>query len=194
MPTSHDAAATTTKAEPACPLSLAALTRELAALRRVPAQTELNELLLRLQPSADELRPHLGFRPGTYVRHRVMRNEAVELLVLCWHPGQRTAIHDHNGSVGSIRVLSGVLEETMYHLDEAHKLREEIAHARYAGEVTGTDVPDIHRLGNHEASGQDLITIHAYAPPLKVINTYRPGSAEVGQYRPDDCPALEATS
>ena len=61
-PTSHDAAAPTTPKEPACPLTLAALTRELAALARVPMQTELNELLLRLQPSADELRPHVGFR------------------------------------------------------------------------------------------------------------------------------------
>jgi len=40
--------------------------------------------------SPDELRPYLGFKTGNYSRHRVMKNEFVEMLVLCWKPGQAT--------------------------------------------------------------------------------------------------------
>ena len=51
--------------------------------------------------TADELRPHVGFKEGAYARHRVYLCEHAELLVLCWRPGQRTPIHDHNGSFGN---------------------------------------------------------------------------------------------
>jgi hypothetical protein len=56
------------------------------------------------------------------------------------------------------------------------------------GEITGADVPDIHQLGNPEVSGQDLITIHVYAPPLGVLKTYKVGSAQVETYTPNDFP------
>jgi hypothetical protein len=50
-------------------------------------------------------------------------------------------------------------------------------------------VPDIHQLGNPEVSGQDLITIHIYAPPLGVLNTYKVGSPVIDLYTPDDSEA-----
>jgi len=34
-------------------------------------------------------------------------------------------------------------------------------------------------------SGQNLVTLHLYAPPLGVLNTYKVGSSEVGHYTPD---------
>ena len=58
-----------------------------------------------------------------------------------------------------------------------------------AGEITGAGVPDIHQLGNPEVSGQDLITIHIYAPPLGVLNTYKVGSPVIDLYTPDDSEA-----
>ena len=54
--------------------------------------------------------------------------------------------------------------------------------------VTGAGVPDIHQLGNPDVSGQDLITIHVYAPPLGVLKTYKVGSAQVDLYTPNDFP------
>jgi len=49
-------------------------------------------------------------------------------------------------------------------------------------------VPDIHQLGNPEVSGQDLITIHIYAPPLGVLHTYKVGSPKIDLYTPNDFP------
>lgn len=166
--------------------SLHTLLQTLSDLQQTPTQNELNRWLQKLELEMEALRPHLGFKAGTYVRHRVFRNQWAELLVLCWRPGQRTAIHDHNGSYGAIRVCEGMMEETMFALDEARELSFASMRMRSCGEVAGTDIPDIHRIGNHEESGQDLVTMHIYAPPLRVINTYRLGSSEVGQYMPDD--------
>jgi len=166
--------------------TLAALTAALDALTVAPTQSELDALLRRLELDPEELRPHLGFKPNTYTRHRVFRSELCEMLVLCWLPGHRTAIHDHNGSYGAIRICEGAMEEEIFARNEAGEVVPAETYARDAGEVTGTDVPDIHRIGNAESNAERMITIHVYAPPLRVINTYQLGSAEVGECWPDD--------
>ena len=158
--------------------SLGALTETLRALRQPPTLQQLGAWLQKVEVEAAELRPYVGFKAGTYARHRVFRNEFVELLVLCWKPGQSTPIHDHNGSHGAVCVLEGVLWETSFNLNDARGLTYGAAREWTRGEVTGADVPDIHQLGNPEVSGQNLITLHMYAPPLSSLNIYRVGSTE----------------
>ncbi|HEX8141070.1 MAG TPA: cysteine dioxygenase family protein [Pyrinomonadaceae bacterium] len=166
--------------------SFRALRGRLEALREVPSLEDLNAWLREVSLRVEDLRPYRGFKAGTYARHRVFRNEYAELLVLCWRPGQRTPIHDHNGSHGAVRVCEGVMWETMFALNEARELYYQTAREWTQGGVTGAAVPDIHQLGNPEISGQDLITLHLYAPPLGVLNTYKVGSSEMGHYRPDE--------
>jgi cysteine dioxygenase len=166
--------------------SFAALKETLGALQEPPTFADLNDWLYRVQVTSVDLHPFRFFKQGTYARHRVFRNEFAELLVLCWRPGQRTPIHDHNGSYGSVRVCEGVMWETIFALNDEHKLYYQSARQWIAGEVTTADVPDIHQLGNPEVSGQDLVTLHLYAPPLGVLNTYKVGSTEVGHYSPNE--------
>ncbi|HEV2801979.1 MAG TPA: cysteine dioxygenase family protein [Pyrinomonadaceae bacterium] len=191
--TQTNAPARATQTEQTTRLTLAALTRALDAFQRAPTQRELNALLRRLELGPEELSPHLGFKPHTYTRHRVFRSHLCEMLVLCWMPGQRTAIHDHNGSYGAIRICEGSMKEEIFALNEAGEVAATETYLRAGGEVTGTDVPDIHRIGCAEDGAERMITIHVYAPPLRVINTYQLGSAEVGKCWPDD-PANPANS
>src|SRR2546423_6786717 len=100
-------------------LTLASLAGTLASLDRLPELPEVNEWMREVEVGAGELRPHVGFKEGTYARHRVYLCGHAELLVLCWRPGQRTPIHDHNGSFGAGRVLQGVMWETPFEMDEA---------------------------------------------------------------------------
>lgn len=166
--------------------SLGNLVNELSGLNGVPSLAQLDSLLESVQLSAEDLRPYRSFKAGNYARHRVFRNQHVELLVLCWRPGQRTPIHDHNGSHGAVRVCEGVMWETIFEQDQESKLRYKSARQWLAGGVTGAEVPDIHQLGNPDVSGRDMVTLHLYAPPLGVLNTYKVGSAEVGRYSPDE--------
>lgn len=165
--------------------SLRTLVNELSSLNGVPSLEQLDSLLENIQLSEEDLRPYRSFKSGNYARHRVFRNQHVELLVLCWRPGQRTPIHDHNGSHGAVRVCEGVMWETLFEQDSESKLRYKSGRQWLPGNVTGAEVPDIHQLGNPEVSGQDMVTLHLYAPPLGVLNTYKVGSAEVGRYSPD---------
>ena len=170
-------------------LSFSALIDTLNALTDPPSLKQLYSWLQNTNIAAEELEPYLGFKERTYWRHLVCRSEAVEMLVLCWQPGQRTVIHDHNGSVGAVLVQQGVLWETMFNFDEQKGLRYHSVCERQAGAVTGADVPDIHQLGNPDVSEQNLVTIHVYSPPLGVLHTYKPGSAQIELYTPDDSDA-----
>ena len=90
--------------------------------------------------------------------------------------------------------------ETTFVFDGEKGLCYKSGRERSRGEVTGSDVPDIHQLGNPEVSGQDLITIHIYAPPLGVLKTYKVGSPVIDLYTPDEsqttngpeCPSVSA--
>jgi cysteine dioxygenase len=172
--------------EPACNFSFKDLAAALNALQSVPCLPELNDLLERTQISPSELHPYLGFKDGNYSRHLVMKNEFVEMLVLCWRPGQRTPIHDHNGSHGAVWVHEGVLWETTFNYDAMTGLAYKAHRELRAGGLTGSEVPDIHQLGNPDVSGADLITIHIYAPPLGVLKTYKLGSSTIDLYTPAD--------
>ena len=157
---------------------LAGLAERLSRPGARPTFEELNALLARVEVGADELRPYVSFKEGTYARHRVHLGEHAELLVLCWRPGQRTPIHDHAGSFGAVRVLRGVMWETLFEMGGDEGLRYGSAREWMPGQVTGADVPDIHQLGNPDVSGQDLVTLHLYSPPLTSLNVYKVGRKE----------------
>ena len=170
--------------EPSHLLSFAELADVLKNLSEVPSLEHLNELFERTRIDAEEILPYLGFKEGNYSRHRVMKNESVEMLVLCWKPGQRTPIHDHNGAHGAVLVHEGILWETTFGYDTEHGLGYKSHRELRAGGLTGSEIPDIHQLGNPDVSGRDLVTIHIYAPPLGVLKTYKLGSATIEQYTP----------
>jgi cysteine dioxygenase len=156
-------------------LTLASLVEKIAGLERLPELSELDEWMRDVRVRADELRPHVGFKEGTYARHRVFMCNHAELLVLCWRPGQRTPIHDHDGSFGVVRVLQGVMWETLFEMGGDRGLAYKSSREWTPGCVTGADIPDIHQLGNPDISGQDLVTLHLYAPPLTSLNVFKVG-------------------
>ena len=157
---------------------LGGLVGRLARVEARPTFAELNALLEGVEVGREELRPYVGFKEGTYARHRVHLGEHAELLVLCWRPGQRTPIHDHAGSFGAVRVLRGVMWETLFEMEGEAGLAYKSAREWTPGHVTGADVPDIHQLGNPDVSGQDLVTLHLYSPPLTSLNVYKVGRKE----------------
>ena len=170
-------------------ISFSELTERLNSQTSPPTLEQLNLWVSSVEIREADLEPYIGFKEGNYWRHRVCRNDAVEMLVICWRPGQQTPIHDHNGSHGVIRVHQGVMCETIFAFDADKGLCQDTNRECPVGTVTGAEVPDIHQLGNPASSGQDLITVHVYAPPLGVLKTYKVGSTQVDLYTPNDNPS-----
>ena len=167
-------------------LSFKSLAESLQSLTTIPSLEDVYTLIERTDISSEEVTPFLGFKTGNYSRHRVMKNQFVEMLVLCWKPAQRTPIHDHNGSHGVVFVYEGILWETTFEYDQETGLTYKSHRELRAGGLTGSEIPDIHQLGNPDVSGRDLVTIHIYAPPLGVLKTYKLGSSTIDLYTPAD--------
>jgi cysteine dioxygenase len=60
------------------------------------------------------LAPYTYFSPDLYTRNLVYRDEQIEVMAVCWSPGQRTVIHTHNGQLGWMSVEQGALAVVNY--------------------------------------------------------------------------------
>ncbi len=167
--------------EPGCRLSFSQLADHLASLGQAPTLSEVNEWVANASITAEDVCDYRRFREGTYARNRVLKTDLLEVLILCWEPRHCTVIHDHNGAFGVVRVLEGELSETLFAHDAEGVLRRTEEAKWQPGAVTGADAPDIHSLYNCQHSGQKLVTLHVYCPPLHKLNTYKENSAEVTQ-------------
>lgn len=93
------------------------------------------------------------------------------IIVMCWSPGQSSAVHGHEGSRCFVKVLAGELLERRFQ----HPLSADGAPAQvfaHEGRLEENDVAYIDdSIGCHQVSNErdDLpaITLHIYAPPYR---------------------------
>jgi cysteine dioxygenase len=162
---------------------LAELADLIRILTRTPSLSEVTDWFSHLTLRRRDYEQYRVFTGRKYARNLIARGEFAELLMLCWHPGQRTPIHDHGGSIGVVMVCEGLLTETMYERCDSGRVRPYNTHKWSPGGITGADVPDIHQLLNHQRDGRELVTLHCYSPPLSVLNTFSPRTSSVGRIR-----------
>jgi cysteine dioxygenase len=152
-------------------------------LTSIPSLTDIKNWFSELTLRAQDYPRYRVFTPRKYARNLIARSEHAELLMLCWRSGQRTPIHDHGGSIGVVMVCEGLMTETMYERAPEGHVRPYNTFRWAPGGITGADVPDIHQLLNLQPSGRDMVTLHCYAPPLSVLNTYSPRNSRVRHWR-----------
>ncbi len=107
-----------------------------------------------------------------YARRRVTRTENFELLVMTWLPGQGSEPHDHAGSESAFQIICGHAAEIHYTLAPDSLVDPAGRHTLSPGDV-GLDCGDvIHSVQNPFASGELLVTLHVYAPPVPELRRY----------------------
>jgi quercetin dioxygenase-like cupin family protein len=99
------------------------------------------------------------FREQHYMRHLVFRSANVEILVVCWQPGQASPLHDHGPSDGLMIILEGEIVNTT-HGPEGPP----VTTVWRAGDVGHTPVGSRHEVRN--SSMANVVSLHVYAPPL----------------------------
>jgi cysteine dioxygenase len=130
--------------------------------------TFLDQLCLDLS----ELNPFLRFSEKTYSRNLVHSGPMYSMLVLCWRNGQRSPIHDHRGSSCAVRVLEGVMTETIFAVAPNGHIKPILSRDVEPGKIVASQDQDIHQVSNLQAGLKDLVTLHVYSPPLLVMGTY----------------------
>lgn len=119
------------------------------------------------------LTPYLGFAAGRYTRHLVVKNDHVEILVLCWDTAQRAPVHGHEGELCWARVERGALRFTNYRLVSETPLVVEPVAEPVLGHAGFLDGPaDLHAVENPPQLGSRAVSLHVYSKPFPECDIY----------------------
>lgn len=154
------------------PPVLGPLVRYLEGLNGRARLDELRRLLKESAVTLEDLRAFVRFDPTHYRRNLVAEGPWYNLLVLCWSSGQRSPIHDHAQSACAFKVLTGVCSETAYGFSPCGQVYPLQTTAQLAGAIVATQDTDTHQVSNLQPAGSDLVTLHIYSPPLKLMQRF----------------------
>jgi cysteine dioxygenase len=137
--------------------------------------------------SADALKPYAFFRDGTYTRNLVYRDSLFEVMVICWAPGQKTAVHTHNGQLGWMDIAQGEIQvHNFQYLGCNAAENQNVVGIDCLGGATEIDLErkttlsccergaihtvdklhTIHQIENADRAKAGAITLHVYSLPI----------------------------
>lgn len=139
----------------------------------VMTRTRIIEVLQRLIVTEEEISEHASFSEHRYSRNIVVRDKQFEILMICWKSGHRSLIHDHGESFGGVKVLRGVLTESLFERSPNGMIKAVASTDYQSGDVQIEEQSTIHQVSNLQPGGRDAISLHVYLPPLARMNIYR---------------------
>jgi cysteine dioxygenase len=110
-----------------------------------------------------DLSGYRRFQEDCYARNTVLLNDRCELVVICWQPGQMSAVHDHGSSHCLYLVVEGTMVEERYTLRDGKPVPQD-ERSFGKGDITIAAGDSVHRINNRGSS--PLVTVHIYSPPL----------------------------
>ena len=131
------------------------------------------EILGKARVNPVEWSSFATFAASKYTRNVVAVDPKFVAFLLCWAPGQASAIHDHAGSSCWVKLLDGDLREQRFSMD-LEKLGNDdlLPVASYMDDRHG-----IHRIANPNFV-TPAVSLHIYAPPFQAVNVYSPNSVK----------------
>lgn len=160
------------RSRPALSAPLASLFNDLDQFNeRIP----LDDLIRRVSGAEiefEDIQPFAQFGLARYRRNHLHTGPCYQALILCWRGGQRSPIHDHTGSSCCVRVLEGVMTETIFERKRNGMIYAARSTDQAAGTTVGSQDADIHQVSNLQDDGGPLITLHIYSPALLTMNVY----------------------
>lgn len=129
---------------------------------------------LNLKP--DDFDDYAFWLDDGYTRNCISRNDHYELILLCWAPGQKTAIHDHNGEECWVYGISGELREERFERtasDNPLDLKISEVSSMLPGQVAYmNDKMGYHSLEN--VSAERAMSLHLYVNPIDACEIVDP--------------------
>ena len=153
----------------------------------VIAQEPVKQFMDSVRLSADALKPYIFFRDDIYTRNLLYRDKLFEVMAICWRPGQKTAIHTHNGQLGWMSIAQG--EATIHNYKYvscncpehqnvvgmdclAGATRIELDRLDTVGCTTSGPIycvdklQSIHQIENRDAAKAGCVSLHIYSLPI----------------------------
>lgn len=103
----------------------------------------------------------LGLLPPGSTRRWVLARETLhaEAWIIVWPPGTGLRLHDHAGSLASVKMISGRLRERTVAIDGTSS-------RRWLESGNRIDLPADHRHEVINLDDVDAVSVHVYSPPL----------------------------
>ena len=153
--------------------------------RDLITKDRIAEYMAAVPLRADALHDYIWWRDSRYTRNLIFRDELFEVMAICWSPGQKTAIHTHNGQLGWMTVAQGEVTTTEFRhgscnapenqnvvnidcLGGATELQLDrlgtVTCAEGTGMVTVDKLQTIHQIENAGTMG--CVSLHVYSKPF----------------------------
>jgi uncharacterized NAD(P)/FAD-binding protein YdhS/predicted metal-dependent enzyme (double-stranded beta helix superfamily) len=143
------------------------LIRRLDALAPPPTLVDLADAFTAVGITLADVTDYVELNPRSYNRALVKLGEHYELLVMTWQAGQSSVPHDHAGSICVMQVLQGEAIEGQFRVDRDGYVDLDYECLVPAGEITAGADAGVHVVRNRPDAQTPLVTLHAYAPPLR---------------------------
>lgn len=150
------------------------LVRELDGLGSAPTLVALANAMKRVKLTPADVAAFVHPNPRSYNRALVVVREAYDLLVMTWLPGQASVPHDHAGSICVMQVVQGQAVEDCYHVAADGYVDLQYETRLSVGEILAGHDAGVHSVRNPSQTGEVLVTVHVYAPPLKDFRQFTP--------------------
>ncbi|HET7443528.1 MAG TPA: cysteine dioxygenase family protein [Solirubrobacterales bacterium] len=111
---------------------------------------------------------HVEHDPNQRTYAELLRDEHLDVWLICWSEDHDTGFHDHDLSAGAVAVVAGSVREERLVL--GRPVDAPITRTVSAGSSFDFGASDIHRVLH--AGGAPAVTIHAYSPPLVRMGSY----------------------
>jgi predicted metal-dependent enzyme (double-stranded beta helix superfamily) len=137
------------------------------AEQRLLTPQQLAAEVRRLTSSPAEWVARVRLDPEGRWYEQIRVDDALELWLISWLPGQSTGFHDHGGANGAFGVVWGALDEHVV----ARGVVSSAATPVPAGKVRSFGPRHVHDVRNSSA-GSVAVSVHAYSPPLSAMTRY----------------------
>jgi predicted metal-dependent enzyme (double-stranded beta helix superfamily) len=111
---------------------------------------------------------YIAHDPTHRTYEQLLRDEHLDVWLLCWSHDHDTGFHDHDLSAGAVAVVAGSVREERLVLGRPPDAP--ISRLAHAGSSFAFGASDIHRVLH--AGTEPAVTIHAYSPPLVRMGSY----------------------
>lgn len=130
----------------------------------------------------EDLKQYCIWSNDHYTRNCLYSIPSVEVLLMCWKPGQKTLIHTFDNNQGWIKSIKGGITKTHYYVDEEEKeARKGTSMTIEEGKIAYlTDDMGYHQFMND--SDEDVISLHIHADRIKKWKVFDPEKNEFTQW------------
>lgn len=172
------------------PLTTIPIQDLIAELKSFSSETfadDVTKLVKGHEIDRESLDPYCHFLDNGYTRNLIHKDERVEVLALCWQPGNVSSIHNHRDQQCWMLVAEGKLENQNYLVHDRDEARgtcrlEETSSLLITPENPMAVDPEepVHQVRNLREFGGPAVSVHIYSNPFSTCEVYCP---DKGIYR-----------